>query len=687
MHSLQRFTTQRRQTSLTNASLQRTTLGLDKDKLDKLDKNRTSGFLHSPFFNPPSPTIDRQVLSPQTEAELRNTLIKVLRDINKPSDQVYEEMFWKRKSSKEGKRTEEKSKSTELPKHKNNPSFTVSGPHVDDPETPTAKRYDSGIAVDPDTSVSRTSTAKNESQRESKAGLSIRPIASVDNSTLTTETTRDVDASNGSTALTSAALTPADAAKVNTFTQGLSKTEPASRADASDAQNWMAQEFAKRKSQNIAAPAPASSAQPPSSALLVTPTGELSTNAGESKRRNTVAQSNAAALDRLTAPRQNQDTKESTDGKRISWWRRASISRRKSSASMKKFKSAGDTPIPISGGCTPNPTLVVPPLPRLDSSKWEEKKVEKKEEQNKAKPISPTSPVPKTPLSPVLSEPSEEVKRPGSAVIIDENGEERALSSHEERKRDSDIQGAVQAKMLAGSIHSNSSTPAVSATSKKSYEFPRPVSQRSASSAVKEASPIKETSESPVKTEAPPTPKAVEPVLPPPRVDSKLASPVDTKSATRAVSKISTVTTVTLPKTQIESATPITPAIEELEDPYAIKPLTKSKTTSPTENKKAESRSSVFMKRFSSLKVGAPKNKKPAPLSPTLPSTQELQTQRSAKMKAYSRILENQYDTTGPGNSDSTRESRPTSRTSRLLDATVNPVRSSSPTPSDLYAL
>jgi hypothetical protein len=670
---------------------QRTSLGLDKS-----DKSKPSGRLHSPFFNPPSPTIDRPVLSAQQEAELRNTLIKVLRDINKPSEQVYEEMFWKRKSSKSvtEKPGVEKNNVAEVTKHKKNPSFTVSGPHEGSSSQAGAKRYDSGIAVEPETGATNT---RDESQRDSKSGLSIRPVASADDSTLATETTRDVGASAGSTALTSAALTPGDLGKANVFAQGFSKSEPSSATDTTDAQNWMAQEFAKRKSQNVVAPAPASSAQPPSSAVLLTPAGEETTPAdNKSKQTNTIAHSSAAAPDRAGAPNHGQDVKTNTpsEGKRVSWWRRASISRRKSNASLKKSKSAGDTPATKSGGRTPNPKVTIPPLPRLDSARWEEKKNTAKgeEERGATEPdsSSPKSPAPKAPLSPI-AEPSEEIKRPGSAVIIDEEGEERALSSLEERKRDSDIQGAVKAKMLAGSLHSTPSTPALSAASKKSMEFPRPGSQRSAHSAVKDSSPVREVTESPIpdKTDVAPTPKAV---ALPARVDSMLASPVEnissTKSTPPTVPRITTISPVTVPKTQVESVTPITPAFEELEDPYASKPLQHARTAEPADTSKLQSRGSSFLKRFSSLKSGPAKTKMNSPVSPAAPSGKELHTQRTAKMKAYSRILETQYEKPVSSHSeDSDRDSRQTSRTSKLLNTTGNPIRSASPTPSDLYAL
>ena len=431
--------------------------------------------MDSPPFDPPSPLINRQKLSPSAESSLRRSCAVILQEFNDPG-YVYEDIATSghRRLDREAERAKatnnhggDASTQKTWNRYKRNPSEPGSAPapythiptnaaasfeHTVTSKKPSQIYLREHVAFEPleptHTTVSPAPSNSLDPQHRLRANLNRRPITSnatcldrsEDTSSSTTRTNTTYDRGR-STGLTSAALTPRDSNNEERFSQRISEQilqdgPSASMADAT-AKAWMAQELAKRRAETASAP-------PPSRARA------------EPERPQSRAGSIKEGIKQYIRPRASQDSlrsvarsestaRDSNNGKNGgTWWRGGSMRRQGSSKSLRDGQD-NDPGRPLSFIRGTDLNRALPALPGLDN--WQEKKKPPMHIAHLMRGSSNANPKSPTQGSSIGSKKTKE-----KPTIVDEDGIERTLSKSEDRLRQKDLKKAVEEKMRKGAM-------------------------------------------------------------------------------------------------------------------------------------------------------------------------------------------------------------------------------------------
>lgn len=456
-----------------------------------------AGSIDSPPFEPPSPLIARQNLSPHVESSLRRSCAVILQEFNEP-EQFYEDISASGhyRSDREGERSKTSHRAGghgqtqrgSSGRHKRNESGPDSAPapytHVPTNAAASFEQTATGNALrqrhyrnhptfeplEPThTTISPVASNAQDPRHRPGASFGRRPKISYasfvdrseDTSSSTTRTNTTYDRGH-STGLTSAALTPGDSSNEKRFSQRISEqilqdSTAASLADAA-AKSWMTQELAKRRVETASAPPPSRSRPEP-------------------ERSRSRAGSLKEGIKQYIRPRASQDSmrsvarSESTarDGncgkEGGTWWRGGSLSRQGSNKSLRDGPN-NEKGRPLSFVPGSNLNRALPALPGLDN--WQEKKKPPMHIAHLMRGGGTSKANTTTTLDSFSSIGSKKSKE--KPTIVDETGTERTLSKAEERLRQKDLKKAVEEKMLKGAILSPSISADLVEARQKSLE-------------------------------------------------------------------------------------------------------------------------------------------------------------------------------------------------------------------------
>lgn len=448
-----------------------------------------AGSIDSPPFEPPSPLIARQNLSPHVESSLRRSCAVILQELNEP-EQFYEDISARGhyRSDREGERAKAshraggdgQARKASSGRHKRNESGPDSAPapytHVPTNAAASFEQTATGNALrqrhcrdhltfeplEPThTRISPVASNVQDPRHRPGASFGRRPKISYasfvdrseDTSSSTTRTNTTYDRGH-STGLTSAALTPGDSSNEKRFSQRISEQI---LQDGTAAKSWMTQELAKRRVETASAPPP-------------------SRNRPEPERSRSRAGSIKEGIIQYIRPRASQDSmrsvarsdsaaRDGNSGKEGgTWWRGGSLSRQ---GSNKSFRDGANNekgrPLSFVPGSNLNRAL--PALPGLDN--WQEKKKPPTHIAHLMRGGG-TAKANATTLDSLSSIGSKKSKE--KPTIVDETGMERTLSKAEERLRQKDLKKAVEEKMLKGAIMSPSISADLVEARQKSLE-------------------------------------------------------------------------------------------------------------------------------------------------------------------------------------------------------------------------